>query len=184
MAFFLGLSTKAQLNMNSITPEQFHFKDDGKIPNSKHPLLLYRDAFELYGDEGASWLEKQFKENNWHNSWRWGVFPYHHYHSTSHEVLGCFQGRALLHLGGESGQKVEIHAGDIVIIPAGVGHKCVSHSPDFTVVGAYPNGSRYDLMRGKEGERPQADKNIAELPIPKKDPYMGKEGGLVLIWKD
>ncbi|PWD99534.1 hypothetical protein DDZ16_11010 [Marinilabilia rubra] len=147
MFLILGLSKKAQSNMNSTTPEQFHFKDDGNIPNSKHPLLLYRDAFEGRKDKGATWLEKHFKENNWYNSWRWGIFPYHHYHSTSHEVLGCFQGSALLHVGGKNGEKVKIEAGDIVVIPAGVGHKCISHSSDFTVVGAYPNGSSYDLMR-------------------------------------
>ena len=169
--------------MTSPTPKQFLFKDNGKIPNSPLPLLLYHDAFRQRGDEGARWLESRFKENNWYNSWRWGVFAYHHYHSISHEVLGCFQGTALLHLGGESGQKVTIKAGDIVIIPAGVGHKCISHSRDFTVVGAYPNGRSYDLLRGEEGERPQADKNIAAVPIPKRDPYLGNEGGLVNIWK-
>lgn len=170
--------------MNSITPEQFLFEDDGRIPNSKHPLLLYSDAFEQRVDEGAKWLENRFKKNNWYNSWRWGVFPYNHYHSTSHEVLGCFQGNALLHLGGEGGDKIKIKAGDIVIIPAGVGHKCISHSADFTVVGAYPNGSSYDLMRGEEGERPQADKNISGVPIPKEDPYLGNKGGLINIWTE
>lgn len=183
MLLLLGYSPKKQSDMDSITPENFVFKDDGKIPNSNLPLLLYRNAFEKRGDEGAQWLEKHFKENNWYNSWRWGVFPYHHYHSTSHEVLGCFQGDALLHLGGETGEKVKIKAGDIVIIPAGVGHKCISHSSDFTVVGAYPNGSSYDLLKGEKGERPQADNNISRVPIPEKDPYLGKEGGLVNIWE-
>lgn len=183
MLILLGYSPKPQSDMDSITPEQFVFKDDGKIPNNSLPLLLYRDAFENRGDEAARWLEEHFKENNWYNSWRWGVFPYHHYHSTSHEVLGCFRGNALLHLGGENGKKVEIEAGDIVIIPAGVGHKCISHSSDFTVVGAYPNGSSYDLMRGEDGERPQADKNIENVPVPEYDPYLGKQGGLVDIWK-
>jgi uncharacterized protein YjlB len=65
--------------------------------------LLYRNAFSDRGNKGADWLEKKFAANNWTNSWRWGVYPFHHYHSNTHEVLGVFRGSALLHLGGEKG---------------------------------------------------------------------------------
>ena len=89
-------------------PEQYHFKDDGKIPNSKFPLLVYRQVFEARGGEGAFWLEQRFAKNNWTNSWRNGVYSFHHFHSTSHEVLGIYSGKALLHLGGEQGKKVDL----------------------------------------------------------------------------
>ncbi|WP_218145373.1 cupin domain-containing protein [Parapedobacter koreensis] len=163
--------------------EKYQFNDDGVIPNSRYPLLLYRACFTAKGTEGAAWLEKRFKQNDWYNTWRYGIYPFHHYHSTSHEVLGCFSGTALLHLGGEKGEKVTIQAGDIVVIPAGVGHKCLQHSPDFTVVGAYPEGKDWDLLRGEKGERPQADQNIAQVPLPGKDPYFGTENGLLTYWK-
>jgi uncharacterized protein YjlB len=162
-------------------PEEFLFRDDGQIPNSKLPLLLYRNAFPQRNEEGASWLEQKFASNNWTNSWRNGIYPFHHYHSTSHEVLGIYSGKVLVHLGGEQGQKVELNAGDIVIIPAGVGHKNLG-STDLGVVGAYPEGRSWDLKRGLAGERPQADKNIAALPIPSTDPLLGKEAGLTKIW--
>ena len=154
-------------------PKKFYFKDDGKIPNNKLPLLLYRNVFSERNDEGASWLEERFAKNNWTNSWRNGVYPFHHYHSTSHEVLGIYSGTALLHLGGEQGQKIEVNAGDIIVIPAGVGHKNPG-SNNLDVVGAYPDGRSWDLNRGLDGERPQADKNIAALPIPLTDPFQGK----------
>lgn len=153
------------------------------IPNSKYPLLLYRKAFSERGTAAASWLEKKFAENNWTNSWRNGVFPYHHYHSISHEVLGVFSGSALLHLGGEKGQKIRVQVGDIMVIPAGVGHKRLEASDDFRVVGAYPEGKDYDVLRGEATERPQADKNIAAVPLPKSDPLTGQTGGLLLLWK-
>ncbi len=57
-------------------PETLYFKDDGKIPNSKYPLLLYRNAFKERGDKGAAWLEQQFLHNNWSNSWRNGIFDF------------------------------------------------------------------------------------------------------------
>ncbi len=168
--------------MQHTAPEIFYFKDDGSIPNSRYPLLVYRNAFNARGTEGASWLEQTFEANNWANSWRNGIYPFHHYHSTSHEVLGIYSGTALLHLGGEKGSKVNIAAGDIIIIPAGVGHKNLG-SDHLGVVGAYPDGHTWDLLRGEPGERPQADKNIAALPLPSHDPVMGKEKGLLDIWK-
>lgn len=158
------------------------FKDDGVIPNSKFPLLLYRKAFSETGSAGASWLEQRFAANNWTNAWRNGVFAYHHYHSTSHEVLGVYSGSALLHLGGEKGQKVYVQAGDIIVIPAGVGHKKREASADFGVVGAYPDGRSCDVLRGKPGDRPQADQNIAAVPMPKTDPFLGKNDGLIQAW--
>lgn len=163
-------------------PEQLFLEDDGDIPNNKLPLLLYRKAFNKQGPEGARWLEEHFAGNNWLNAWRNGVYSYHHYHSTSHEVLGVYAGSAKLHLGGEQGQKVDVEAGDIIVIPAGVGHKNLGSSQDFGVVGAYPNGSSYDLKTGKSGERPQADKNIAQVPVPSTDPLSGSKGGVAEIW--
>jgi len=164
-------------------PEKLFFRDDGKIPNSKLPLLVYRNAFNERNDAGASWLEQRFESNNWINSWRNGVYSFHHYHSTSHEVLGIYSGKALLHLGGEQGQKVEVQAGDILIIPAGVGHKKLG-SEKLGVVGAYPNGRSWDLMRGQAGERPLADENIASVPLPKFDPLFGEQGGVLQFWVD
>jgi uncharacterized protein YjlB len=164
-------------------PETILFKDDGTIPNSKYPLLIYHGAFSETGSPGASWLEKRFSANNWTNSWRNGVFPYHHYHSISHEVLGVYSGSALLHLGGEKGQKIRVQTGDVLVIPAGVGHKRLEASADFGVVGAYPDGRDYDVLRGEAGDRPKADENIAVVPLPKTDPLLGREGGLLHHWK-
>jgi len=162
--------------------ETYFFEDDGIIPNSKYPLIIHRNAFSERGNSGAKWLEECFASNNWKNSWRNGVFHYHHYHSITHEVLGVFEGNALLHLGGENGKKIRVNAGDIVVIPAGVGHKKLEASKEFAIVGAYPDGMDYELMKGKPGERPQADKNISTVPFPHQDPLLGKEKGLVLIW--
>lgn len=162
---------------------KYYFKDDGSIPNSKYPLLIYKNAFSERGDEGAEWLEEKFAKNNWTNSWRNGVFNFHHYHSITHEVLGVFSGKALLHLGGEEGEKIEVSAGDILVIPAGVGHKNLE-SENFKIVGAYPDGRDYDINKGKEGERPVADKNIATVPLPKTDPLLGKNGGVPKVWRD
>lgn len=176
------LATKHIMSKKVTEPEVFYFKDDGNIPNSKYPLLLYRNAFSKRGDKGAAWLEQHFLNNNWSNSWRDGIFTFHHYHSITHEALGIYSGSALVHLGGEEGSKINIQAGDIIVIPAGVGHKNLE-SDDLGVVGAYPGGMMYDLMRGDPGERPQADQHIAAVPVPEQDPLLGKNNGLINIWK-
>ena len=55
--------------------------------------------------------------------------------------------------------------------------------PGRAVVGAYPEGREWDLLRGRPGERPKADRNIAALSIPDNDPIYGAEGPLRQIWK-
>jgi len=166
-----------------VEPEQFRFKDDGVFPNSVLPVLLYRQAFVTEAGDRASVVEQRFAENDWTNSWRNGVYSFAHYHSTTHEALGVYCGAATLRLGGAHGKNVEVHAGDVIVIPAGVAHQNIGASDDFTVVGAYPDGREWDLLRGRPGERPKADQNITALPIPDNDPIYGAEGPLPRLWK-
>jgi uncharacterized protein YjlB len=166
-----------------VEPEQFKFKDNGAFPNSLLPLLLYRGALQAGDQDPASAFEERFAENDWCNSWRNGVYPFAHYHSTTHEILGVYRGAATLRLGGEHGRTLEIHSGDVIVIPAGVAHQKLEAAADFAVVGAYPDGRELDLLRGLPGERPEADQKIAALPIPDNDPIYGAEGPLRQIWK-
>jgi len=167
---------------NTMEIQTYHFKDDGIIPNNVLPLLVYKFAFPV-SESLPDVMEETFTSHNWSNSWRNGVFPYHHYHSITHEVVGVYAGSASLHLGGEGGEKITVTAGDVLVIPAGVGHKKISQSDDFAVIGAYPDGKDYDLLTGKEGERARADEHIAGVPLPETDPVLGKEGGIAEYWK-
>jgi len=166
-----------------VEPEQFRFKDDGVFPNSDLPLLVYRYAFTTEAQDCASIIEQCFAENDWTNSWRNGVYSFAHYHSTTHEALGVYCGAATLRLSGERSSDVKVYAGDVIVIPAGVPHQKISASKDFAVVGAYPDGREWDLLRGLPGERPKSDHNIAALPIPDNDPIYGADGPLRQIWK-
>jgi uncharacterized protein YjlB len=108
-----------------VQPEKFVFADDGSIPNSKLPLLLYRQAFASDTSDLASAIEERFAENNWTGSWRASVFTFHHCHSTTDEVLAVYRGAATLQLGGEKGE-LDVKPGDVIVIPTGVGHKRLS----------------------------------------------------------
>ena len=166
-----------------VQPEQLYFNDNGIYPGSVLPLLLYRAAITTDAPDRASVFERVFSENDWRNSWKNGVYSFAHYHSTSHEVLGVHHGSATLRLGGEHGQTVQVRSGDVILIPAGVAHQNLDASPGFGVVGAYPDGRQWDLLRGMQGERPEADRTIAALPIPDYDPIYGADGPLRQIWK-
>jgi len=165
-----------------IKPEVYYFKDDGHIPNSKYPLLVYRNIHTAAAEEGAAWLENKFASNDWTNSWRNGIYSYLHYHSTAHEVLGTYKGHATVQLGGENGEILKVSAGDILVIPAGVGHEKKEASEDFGVVGAYANGMDYDILKGKSTDRVRADLNMLQVPFPSHDPLLGKDDGLRRIW--
>lgn len=146
---------------------EIHFGDDGTFPNSALPVRVYRQVFE----PEAAGIEKTLATHGWTNSWRNGVYPYHHYHSTAHEVLAVYRGQARPCLGGPKlGQELEVSAGDLLVIPAGVAHQRIEASPDFAVVGAYAEGRDWDLLRGDPSDRPQADDNLAALPPPRTDP--------------
>jgi uncharacterized protein YjlB len=158
-------------------------KDDGVVPNSKLPLLVYRRAVAVSDEDSAHVFEELFKENGWGDSWRNGIYPYQHYHSTAHEVLGIYQGSAKVQLGGERGVIHDVKAGDVIVIPAGVAHKNLGSSPDFGVVGAYPEGQEMDMNYGKANERERAIENIAHLELPKMDPVFGENGLLIEKWR-
>jgi uncharacterized protein YjlB len=161
----------------------FLLQDDGMIPNSKRPLLVYEQALKLPARDPEAVFEELFAANSWSGSWVNGIYSFHHHHSTAHEVLGCFGGSATVQFGGPSGVTQKIHCGDVVIIPAGVAHKNLAASGDFGVVGAYPSGQRWDMCHGKPGERPRADENIARVPSPETDPVYGVDGPLLAHWR-
>lgn len=158
-------------------------KEDGNFPNNNRlELLVYKNAFPENPDPAS--IENVLKENKWKNSWRNGIYHYHHYHSTAHEVLAVYNGHATVQWGGpNNGIEVELTAGDVVIVPAGVAHKNLSSSKDFKCIGAYPKGQDFDMNYGKDGERPGTDNKIKKVPLPEADPVYGKEGPLLEFWK-
>lgn len=158
------------------------FFDDGTYPNSHLPLLFYDEAVGR-ADAGPEAMEALFAANGWPPAWRASVFTYHHYHSTAHETLGVAQGSARLLLGGPEGREFDVEPGDVIVIPAGVAHRRLDSSGDFLVVGCYPPGQSWDLLRGDAGDRPAADRNIGVVPLPDTDPVGGADGPLISRWR-
>ena len=125
-----------------------------------------------------------------------------HYHSTTHEVLTITTGRATLLFGGESNpRRVEltVSPGDVIVIPAGVGHRLLkdlssepvsSSEPStanaggagkFEMVGAYQKAAKgWDMCYGREpgddDAETGAEERIRSLGWFERDPVYGDEG--------
>src|SRR4051794_8346107 len=145
-----------------------------RIPN--HPafaVLVYHEVeAATQGPDAALAL---FARHGWGGSWVSGVFDFHHFHSTSHEALAVVAGTATLELGGPQGRAFDVVPGDVLVLPAGTGHRRATPRNGFTVVGAYPPGQEdYDLLRGDDPrEVAAARERIAALGAPPQDPVGG-----------
>jgi uncharacterized protein YjlB len=159
------------------------FADDGTVPNNRLPLVLYRGALGAEGDLAAR-CEAMFDRNGWPGAWRNGIYGHHHYHSNAHEVLGIARGWARVRLGGENGATVELNAGDVVVIPAGVAHKRESASSDLLVIGSYPRGQRPDICRADTAFHDKSMANVAKVALPGSDPVTGEAGPLLDCWRE
>jgi uncharacterized protein YjlB len=158
--------------------------DDGQFPNNALlPLLIYQKAVILPPEKRSATIIEFLETNGWVNAWEDGVYDYHHYHSTAHEVLVIIRGSARIQFGGPGGVAFLVEEGDAVIIPAGVAHKALDLYDDFTCIGAYPTGQDYDLKTGKNEERDESIANIKAVQLPGADPIYGMEGPLLNNWK-
>lgn len=155
--------------------ETWHAPDGDRIPN--HPRFAVLRYTGVEGAAaGADAARRLFAGHGWGGSWVDGVFGFHHFHSTSHEALAVVAGRATLALGGPQGKAFEVTAGDVLVLPAGTGHRRASADAAFTVVGAYPAGQEdYDVLRGDDpAEVAAARERIAALGAPEDDPAGGE----------
>jgi uncharacterized protein YjlB len=164
-----------------VAPEVLHLSRNDWVPNNDHlPVLLYRNAIRATGADPAKVFENTFDASGWPPQWRAGVYTFHHYHSTAHEVLGFVTGSASLMLGGPNGHVVHIDAGDVAVLPTGTGHCNIGSSDDFLVVGAYPPDQQWDICRAAPS--PTAVRRMQHLAFPESDPVTGPHGPLTRDW--
>jgi uncharacterized protein YjlB len=146
------------------------------------PLVIYRGALSRAGSGSAIECERLFARNGWRGAWQDGIYPYRHFHATTHEVLGIARGRARVRFGGTDGESLQLDTGDVIVIPAGVSLCREEASDDLLVVGAYPGGVEPDIQK----ELPVANRppavELDEVPLPDADPVYGADGPLLRHW--
>jgi uncharacterized protein YjlB len=153
---------------------------DGAIPNHPSwPLLIYPGAVK---DIAPETFEALFTRNKWPAAWRTGVFAFHHFHPNSHEALGVYEGEVTVQFGGDAGVTLTAKPGDVIVLPAGTGHKKISARGALGIVGAYPEGSRPQTVTlDRFLRKPEA--TIAQVPLPACDPVHGPGGPLFTYWR-
>jgi uncharacterized protein YjlB len=168
-------------------PTTYFFDDDGAVPNNPAlPMLVYKAALDLAGSrDPEAAIETLFDAHDWgHGRWRNGVYPFAHYHSMIHEVLGIARGTARVRFGGDKGEVLDLEPGDVAVLPAGTAHQRLAASPDLVVIGGYPPTGTYDLCRGdRPADRKAALRTIPQVPLPGTDPVDGKDGPLTSLWR-
>ena len=160
-----------------LIPSQGYFPNNNRIP-----LTLYKKAVHCMNVTIEA-IKKHLEANHWINSWIDGIYDYHHYHSNTHECLVIIAGTCQIKIGEEEGAIYKVSQGDVIIFPAGVSHKNVASSADFSCIGSYPTQKDYDLKYGKADEHPEVDENIKMVQLPKCDPIYGEHGFLFDYWK-
>ncbi|KAF2245568.1 hypothetical protein BU26DRAFT_433082 [Trematosphaeria pertusa] len=168
--------------LSSLRLSTHHIPSHSLIPNTQphnHPLYIYRSAFPPSTSPSA--LESHLPTNGISPQWRYTMYSTTHYHSTTHEVLCVYQGRAKLLFGGEQNPgkvEAEVGAGDAIVVPAGVGHRLLQDYGEgggFQMVGSYPKGCSWDMCYGKSGEEAKAE-NVKNVKWFDKDPLYGDDG--------
>lgn len=164
-------------------PRTIVFADDGLVPNSRLPFLLYASAIDVSGEDPEAAVEERFRANGWgHQLWRNGIFYYLHFHPNVHEALGIASGWARVQFGGDHGEVIRVGAGDVVVLPAGTGHCCIESSEDFRVVGGYPPGKEMQIARPTKANHATALRSIPKVAVPESDPVRGADGPLMRLW--
>jgi uncharacterized protein YjlB len=159
---------------SNLEPRTLTLAPGETMPNNRLPVLIYSGA------DDAAGFDRLFAANGWGGTWHDGIYDFDHYHSNAHEVLGVARGTATVQLGGDSGETVDIKTGDVLVLPAGTGHRRIRSSGDLVVVGAYPPGQEhYDICRDRS---PEAELRITKLALPQSDPVRGADGPLIRLW--
>lgn len=176
---------KASEYVRARKPNLYRFRDDGRTPNnSLLPLVVYLSPVRFSdGLDPAAIFEDLFASHGWDDSWRNGIYDFLHFHTQTHEVLGIARGRTRVQFGGEKGRSLVVKAGDVIVLPAGTGHRRLGASDDLLVVGAYPQRGKYDEPRPEDIEHEKALARIRKVRVPSADPVYGKDGPLMSVWK-
>lgn len=157
-------------------------KSSGGVPNNRLPVMIYHRVIPPNVADNADYLEHLFRSNGWPPQWRYPVYTFTHFHSNTHEALGVFAGSATLQLGGEKGKLIEVKTGDVLLLPAGIGHKQISADEDFMLVGAYPPQVKADLCHDEPSQLAARTKAVSAVPLPATDPVTGHSEGSMITW--
>ncbi|KAL1792254.1 hypothetical protein ACET3X_010005 [Alternaria dauci] len=170
-------------------PEQYALPSATHVPNNILPVLIYRGV--LPTPVNSELTKRLCEGNDWEKRGEWGEITIPHFHPNTHECYAILRGSSRLALGrskehdATDGIEINIHTGDVIVIPAGVSHRSLESEGDFRYIGVYPKAApRWRNNHCEEHEPMDAlRQEIDSVAIPDSDPVFGRAGPLCQIWK-
>ncbi|KAL2830599.1 hypothetical protein BDW59DRAFT_19115 [Aspergillus cavernicola] len=171
------------------TPNTYYLPPRDHTPNNALPVLHYPNVLPLPRTEDV--VTQFLTAHKWEKRGTWGAIWQSHFHPNSHECYGIFQGSSTLLLGAAGGNGVSdfglrliVHAGDVLVLPAGTGHGSVEATDDYRYIGVYPEGCpRWRNEWGKTKiDLEYFREEIEGVGFPGEDPVYGKGGPLMQLW--
>ncbi|KAJ5084917.1 hypothetical protein NUU61_009496 [Penicillium alfredii] len=169
-------------------PETYYLTKGDLVPNNSVPALVYRNVLPrpITQDSAQTLCEG----NHWEKRGEWGPLWEAHFHPNTHECYAIIRGQSTLVLGREhaattGGVEVDVSAGDVVVVPAGVSHRSISADNEYRYIGVYPEAApkwRNNFCKGKEDMHLLVEE-ITSVAVPEDDPVYGKDGPLVTLWQ-
>ncbi|KAJ5726755.1 uncharacterized protein N7483_008112 [Penicillium malachiteum] len=194
--------------VEQVKPEILYVPPTAHSPNSKLPVVVYRNALT---DPTPDGVLQAVEESEWKKGGHWKIAKESlaatpHYHSTTHEAYTVLHGAATYLLGkspldpgtdsnGDStGVRFTARAGDVFVFPAGVTHFVTDVEDEYEFIGFYSLSSQNDQNSLKEPYNMEYATDSIEItnqkrgkcelvPVPAHDPIYGEEGPMIKIWK-
>lgn len=126
-------------------PETYFLPPTPYVPNSPLPALIYRGVLS---NPTPSSVRAAIEANHWLQGGSFKTYTAHHFHSVTHECYAVFKGKTRLRLGkgplddeNVPNVEVDLFTGDVIILPAGVGHSSISNDSsegEYEYLGLYP----------------------------------------------
>ncbi|KAI0006377.1 hypothetical protein F4779DRAFT_596625 [Xylariaceae sp. FL0662B] len=158
------------------------------VPNSKKPVLVYRQVLPEPHDEETA--KELLERNKWLKGGAWGAYSKPHFHPNTHECYAVLKGSSTLLLGvgpledEDLGTLIHVDSGDVIILPAGVSHCSKESQEGYRYIGVYPKGSpHWRSEYCKDQEKCDVLNEEAEsVAVPQWDPVRGYKGPLHQLW--
>ena len=162
-----------------VEPARHLLADNGVVPNSALPALVYKQAAPQRSDLD-DWFRTTFAENRWVGARDDMLSDTDHYHSTAFAVFGVVSGSGEVALGGSGAVEIALNARDVVVLPAGV--SCRRVSGDLRVISAFFEEPHPDTLTVEPVEHDAAAERINNVSPPDVDPIYGDNGPLDRIY--
>lgn len=117
------------MSVKHVQPEQYFLPPTPHVPNSRLPILVYRNVLE---DTSPRNILNTIEPNGWIKGGQWKTYKVPHFHTHCHECYGIIRGGSTYLLGvgpndpkvdeegNPYGMKLTVQKGDVFVLPVSV----------------------------------------------------------------